>query len=913
MAMASKRCMNAGCVAAPAGGDWRRGWALRAGGFASLCDKCGLAYEQHIFCDIFHQKESGWRDCTYCGKKLHCGCVASRNSFDLLDTGGVQCLGCIKATGVQFIPTQSLPKLLTPPQIRQRPFPLSARGLNEDMTLQGRSIMDLPLISQETFETSHIKWEEKPMLSLNRNPQLIGASSQNTPENDSNNNTGIEALNETSLSMSLGLTKSSSSSLERNNNNNSNNNSMMLPPSELTSQRARQQFVMKTTQKAAQFEATKDLGPLPHMRVARPPADGRGRNHLLPRYWPRITDQELQQISGDTNATIVPLFEKVLSASDAGRIGRLVLPKACAEAYFPPISQPEGRPLTIRDAKGKEWHFQFRFWPNNNSRMYVLEGVTPCIQSLQLQAGDTVTFSRLEPGGKLIMGFRKATNTATLPDSQISAIANGTFMNDPFFSNQTDNLQLMGGYTGFVHQTIATESPDLNWIHKPDRHGLGTRRESNEGSSLLQKRSRNIGLKSRRLSMDSDDAMDLRLTWEEAQDLLRPAPSAKPNVVTIEDFEFEEYDEPPIFGKRTIFTVRASGEQDQWIQCDECFKWRRLTVNVIVASKWTCSDNTCDPKYSSCTAPDELSPKEIQNLLHQYEDIKRQRNGVSSYKQPFQELDAPGLDALATAATLNEPTNGNQATQLVAPTTKHPRHRPGCTCIVCIQPPSGKGPKHNPSCTCNVCMTVRRRFKTLMMRKKQKQSEREEAENINNNNNNNSNNNNNNNNSGGGGGGGGGNSNKKAAWGSSKEEVAEGSNSSRSTPQYPTLDMQLNREGDNNSGLDFNRAPGLDLNFHPDPPAGQSSNNRRSMMVLLEVANKPLENYLKQTGLSSLASEQGGSSLAVESEERNSNDGVQGGSVDRVQESGADEGGENNNNNNNNNNVDKEMVVSEGV
>ena len=27
----------------------------------------------------------------------------------------------------------------------------------------------------------------------------------------------------------------------------------------------------------------------------------------------------------------MPLFEKMLSASDAGRIGRLVLPKACAE------------------------------------------------------------------------------------------------------------------------------------------------------------------------------------------------------------------------------------------------------------------------------------------------------------------------------------------------------------------------------------------------------------------------------------------------------------------------------------------------------------------------------------------------------------------------------------------------------
>lgn len=59
------------------------------------------------------------------------------------------------------------------------------------------------------------------------------------------------------------------------------------------------------------------------------------------------------------------------------------------QAYFPSISQPEGLPLKVQDAKGKEWIFQFRFWPNNNSRMYVLEGVTPCIQSMQLQAGDT--------------------------------------------------------------------------------------------------------------------------------------------------------------------------------------------------------------------------------------------------------------------------------------------------------------------------------------------------------------------------------------------------------------------------------------------------------------------------------------------------------------------------------------------
>lgn len=36
-----------------------------------------------------------------------------------------------------------------------------------------------------------------------------------------------------------------------------------------------------------------------HIRNARPRADARGKNQLLPRYWPRFTDQELQQISGE--------------------------------------------------------------------------------------------------------------------------------------------------------------------------------------------------------------------------------------------------------------------------------------------------------------------------------------------------------------------------------------------------------------------------------------------------------------------------------------------------------------------------------------------------------------------------------------------------------------------------------------
>lgn len=38
-------------------------------------------------------------------------------------------------------------------------------------------------------------------------------------------------------------------------------------------------------------------------------------------------------------------------------------------------------------------------------------------------------------------------------------------------------------------------------------------------------------------------------------------------------------------------------------------------------------------------------------------------------------------------------------------TTRHPRHKHGCTCIVCIQKPSGS--KHSTTCTCNVCLAVK--------------------------------------------------------------------------------------------------------------------------------------------------------------------------------------------------------------
>ncbi|XP_031122376.1 B3 domain-containing transcription repressor VAL1-like isoform X3 [Ipomoea triloba] len=700
--MGSKFCMNELCGSTTSS-EWKKGWGLKSGGFATLCYSCGSAYEKVAFCETFHLDESGWRECRMCRKRIHCGCIASKYLFEYMDLGGIGCLSCARRLGGQAlrpieVPTDDVPSGILAMKNNADTQPIRVENRMDGNIFDKGRLLQLgksiearePIQLFKSQNDDKIKTEEPTIPAVevmscfpNLNQQSLRTSVLEKAENcipkQAVKDTP-DSFNQPSLNFSLSTPTSTSSSV--------------LPfPSGVGKispfqQGQKPHHILPKPPKAGSnlgFESKSGIST--PTRVARPPAEGRGgRNQLLPRYWPRITDQELQKLSGDLKSTIVPLFEKVLSASDAGRIGRLVLPKACAE---------------MQDIKGKEWTFQFRFWPNNNSRMYVLEGVTPCIQNMQLQAGDTVTFSRIDPEGKLVMGFRKATNNAEMQVSQNSAPTNGGCSTEIPLSVATNNHTNGGRETDKLLQRNVL-SPE-------------------------KKKVRNIGCKNKRLLMHSEDAMELRITWEEAQELLRPPPTVNPTIVVIENQEFEEYDEPPVFGKRTIFTSLSSGEHGQWAQCGNCSKWRRLPVHVLLPANWTCSDNVWDSNRCSCSAPNEMNQKELDAFLRVSKvkfatfscpETKRRRIIESS-----NEGEPSGLDALATVAVL-----GESMSELGEPsagaTTKHPRHRPGCTCIVCIQPPSGKG-KHEPTCKCNVCLTVRRRFKTLMLRKKKKQSERE--------------------------------------------------------------------------------------------------------------------------------------------------------------------------------------------
>ncbi|KAH9621418.1 hypothetical protein KSS87_003512 [Heliosperma pusillum] len=799
--MGMKTCMNILC-GTTSSAEWKTGWSLRSGELANLCDKCGYgaifvmghlkinslrfqykgrvvyirptchirkplrhpfeasgyAFEQRMYCEEFHTDDSGWRNCHTCGKRWNGGRC---DKYEL----------CTMTENIESISNHK-----------------DSHGGNQlSMSHNLNANATLGMLKQEglIFPPSEPMVTAQPIPSIKDTPAITGPWRGAA--------TWASTLAQTSMGSFLNERLDvSSNKLQSRDDYESvahpNLNICLGGPS------GNLQFTSGTF--------------IDEKKEPKKMSNAFNQGFLSPNNVPTPSKSPYSP-APDTS---------VLSASDAGRIGRLVLPKACAEAYFPPISQPEGLPIKIQDVKGKEWVFQFRFWPNNNSRMYVLEGVTPCIQSMQLQAGDTVTFSRKDPEGKLIMGFRKASNSSI----QDLPVANGGSGLPQSMKGPTDTHLNINSAGGNVYMHNSEKSPSEEGLLPSPM------------TTAEKKKGRNIGAKSKRLLIDNQDVQALRLTWEEVQGMLRPPQNVKPSIVVVDDFEFEEYEEPPVFGKPSVFAAHSSGVIDQWAQCDSCSKWRRLPADFLLPPKWTCADNAWDPTRCLCSAPDELSPRELENFSNHGKDSKKKK--ATMVNRVIQEQESSGLSALANAAVLGDNPN-EPGTSAIATTTKHPRHRPGCSCIVCIQPPSGKG-KHKSTCTCTVCMTVKRRFKTLMMRKKKRQSD-QEAEMVL-------------------------KSHQKLNFSGGDDKFSIENH--KLHLENDSLQTELAQTGDEGqdltSGLGDN-ASGLDLNFRPDREQDlKIGNGEASFTNVLQLAGVPLDTYMKENGLNCLTTKEQASSEA---------------------------------------------------
>lgn len=521
MAFSPPICTNGRCRALLSEG-WLEGWKLRNGKQAPLCNSCGLAYKQLQYCDIFHADDAGWRTCQFCKTRLHCGCSAAVGTYLLVDAGGVECRSCGE-------------KDAHPNTVLDRGH--AQRVSSELGGHQVDSVAGCPQgLPGSMFDPVAAKQHlASALLSLppEQRSHLAAAFARAAAQKQPGGNTAscsphamVDENGQPARGRCIAGTNAEGKGQHQ----------------VVDSKRGRRSSGARGNAEG------QGQGQGHHVR-----RDRRGQNMAKV----EIVDKSKMELQLPGS---IPLFEKTLTASDAAKAGRLVLPKAAAEAFLPRITNSDGQVLIIKDVLGNIWNFHYRFWPN--SRMYVLEVAWgSCMQAMALQAGDTVIFGQTQPEKELCLGFRKVKRDAI----------NGPTSKEVVVENTTSNAQ--------AHQGLAPLSAHQH------------------ASSSTEHMNGHVADKSEELAVHMLAAMSA------AQRGARKTEEAAP----LETEARCERNEVNI-------VVEEEQREDQWVQCDDCGTWRRLPAHVVVPEAWTCSENHWDTSRASCRVPQELTDEEIDRL-----------------------------------------------------------------------------------------------------------------------------------------------------------------------------------------------------------------------------------------------------------------------------------------------------------
>ncbi|XP_039069595.1 B3 domain-containing transcription factor FUS3-like [Hibiscus syriacus] len=124
------------------------------------------------------------------------------------------------------------------------------------------------------------------------------------------------------------------------------------------------------------------------------------------------------------------LFQKELKNSDVSSLRRMILPKRAAEAHLPVLESKEGILISMDDLDGLHvWSFKYRFWPNNNSRMYVLENTGEFVSTHGLQLGDFIMVYQDSQNQNYVIQAKKASDEDVYSDIARNGM-NDLFLHD---------------------------------------------------------------------------------------------------------------------------------------------------------------------------------------------------------------------------------------------------------------------------------------------------------------------------------------------------------------------------------------------------------------------------------------------------------------------------------------------------
>ena len=82
--------------------------------------------------------------------------------------------------------------------------------------------------------------------------------------------------------------------------------------------------------------------------------------------------------------------------------------QAHAVAHLPSLDSQQARTISAHDAYGNPVTLKYRYWINNQSRMYLLEGTQAIQKEYNLKPGDVIQFSK-RPDGSLVLHGRRGT------------------------------------------------------------------------------------------------------------------------------------------------------------------------------------------------------------------------------------------------------------------------------------------------------------------------------------------------------------------------------------------------------------------------------------------------------------------------------------------------------------------------
>ncbi|KAH9743219.1 B3 domain-containing transcription factor FUS3 [Citrus sinensis] len=150
------------------------------------------------------------------------------------------------------------------------------------------------------------------------------------------------------------------------------------------------------------------------------------------------------------------LFQKELKNSDVSSLRRMILPKKAAEAHLPVLESKEGIFISMEDLDGLHvWTFKYRFWPNNNSRMYVLENTGDFVNAHGLQLGDFIIVYQDDHNQNYVIQAKKAS------DQDVYTNLTSDSVNDILLNDYEVNRS--GSF--YVNHPMAGEDTGMSFIY----------------------------------------------------------------------------------------------------------------------------------------------------------------------------------------------------------------------------------------------------------------------------------------------------------------------------------------------------------------------------------------------------------------------------------------------------------------